>query len=135
MEAATEQRAAAKLRRVAFLPHRYLLDVRVRGGHGVHIVGLAGSGLATVKFSPIPRRDAALLVRTKAGRGNIVAPEDGVRAIGKAIQRLQPRRRIGNRIEIGRWIVARAVVLVIATAALGNVGRRRNRRCFATCRR
>src|SRR5207237_1651774 len=102
----------------------------MRRSHAVHVVGLAGRSLAVVEFASIPRRDAALLVWTQRGRRNVVAPENRVRAIGEAMERLEPWRRVGNHREIRRWIIARTVILVIA-AALGNFGGRRNGRRFA----
>src|SRR6266853_5969598 len=103
----------------------------MRRSHGVHVVSLAGGGLAVVKFSSVPRGDAALLVGAQRGRRNILAPEYRVGAIGEAMERLEPWRGVGNRLEIGRWIGARAVILVIA-AAFGSLAFRGKGRRFAT---
>ena len=45
---------------------------RMRGGHRVHVVGLADRRLLAVELAAVPRRDAALLVRPQRGRRHVV---------------------------------------------------------------
>ena len=87
---------------------------RVGGRHRVHVVGLADRRLLAMELAAVPRCDAALLVRAERRRGDVVAAEHRVRTVGRATERLEPRARVGDRIEIGRDVFAWAVVLVVA---------------------
>ncbi len=107
---------------------------RMRGGHGVHVVGLACRGFGIVEFLAVPRGDAALLVRTQTRRWHVVTPEDRVRPVCEAIQCLETRRGIGNCVEIGGRIVSGPVVLIIAAAALRSFDSGGSGRCLGRSR-
>ena len=57
----------------------------------------------------------------QARRRHVVAAEHRIRPVGEAMQRLEARNGVGNRIQIGGHGIARAIVLVVS----GRGGRRR----------
>ncbi|MNT29921.1 hypothetical protein D3C72_1656870 [compost metagenome] len=96
----------------------------VGGRHGVHVVGLADRRGIAMEFLAIPGGSAALFVRLAAGVGHVTLAEDNVRTVRAAGVGLEPGHRIRNLIQIGRRVVVRPVVLVVAPAFLAPAGGR-----------
>src|SRR5690606_6293292 len=83
---------------------------RVRGGHRVHVIGLAGGGRLAVITASVPGRDAARPVGFEPGHRRVAAAHDRVRPLGAAVQGFDFRYRIGDGGDIGGRMGAGSVV-------------------------
>jgi hypothetical protein len=95
-----------------------MASVGMGSSHREHVIGLADRGLLAVKLLAVPARHATLLMGSEAGVRLIGLAQDDIRPIGKAMQWFESRLRVGNIIEIVRYLVARAIVLVIGPPPL-----------------
>jgi hypothetical protein len=86
---------------------------RVRRGHRIHVVRLADRRFLAVELAPVPRGDAALVIRIQYRCRNVFAAEDRIRSVRRAMQRFDARHGVGNRVEIGRRARAGTVVQII----------------------
>src|SRR5687768_10273417 len=86
----------------------------MRRGHLVHVVDLAARSFLAVVALSIPAGEAALAERLQRSHRHVLLAQRLVGAIGELVQRLAPRHRVGDAIEVGGWPLVRAVVLVVA---------------------
>src|SRR5688500_5201415 len=91
----------------------------MRRGHLVHVVDLAAGPFLAVIALSIPAGEAALAKLLQRSHRHVLLSQRLVGAIGELVQRLAPRHRVGDAIEIGGRPVARPVVLVVAPGVGG----------------
>ena len=69
-----------------------------------------------MKLASVPRARTALTEVAVAGQRHIGSAEHHIRTVGGAAQgRLVDRNRIEGRLQIGRWIISGAIVLIVGT--------------------
>jgi hypothetical protein len=91
---------------------------RVGSGHRKHVIGFADRGLLAVELLAVPARDSPLLMRSKAGVGLIGLAENDIWPVSKAMQRFEPRLRVGDVVEIVGDFVGGSVILVVRAPPL-----------------
>src|SRR3954463_9251455 len=84
------------------------------GGHSVHVVDLATRGLLPVEPAAVPAGKSGLLKWLHLCERLVRPPEYRVRTVRRGDQRFAPRLSIWNVGEIGRRLLSRPIVLVIA---------------------
>src|SRR3989338_6605749 len=90
----------------------------MRPGHTIHVIHFAAGSFLSVIALAIPGSNAALFVGHISCHWRIAGSQGAVWPIGAGKERFSTRHSIGNAININWWVIAWAVIQIIASRFL-----------------